>query len=203
MGPEIETAAMTRPEGDADRGGHRRDAGLALADALRPAAAAHAGERGRREGGALQAAVQAVGLLPREQHLGGRAGAHRQGRADRDRVAQADRPLGGRDADAVLALAAEELGALVGVVAQRAEHRPGGGEQAVLTGGGGELAQARPEDEPALEVAGHEAVVLQRDRQPVRRRSGQSGGRDELREGRRAGLEGAEDDGRLVEDADP
>ena len=79
---------------------------------------------------------------------------------------------------------------------------PGGGEQPVLAGGGGELGQARAEDEAALHVAGDEAVVLQGDGQPVGRRAGQAGGRDELGEGGRAGLEGAEDDGRLVEDAD-
>ena len=104
--------------------------------------------------GALQAAVQPVGLLPGEQHLGGGAGAHGQLRADRDGVAQADGPLGGGDADAVLALAAEELGALAGDVAQRAEHRAGGGEQPVLAGGGGELGEPRAEDEAALQVAG-------------------------------------------------
>ena len=96
--------------------------------------------------------------------------------ADGDGVAQADRALGGGDADAVVALAAEELGALVGVVAQGAEDGPGGGEQAVLAGGGGELGQARAEDEAALQVAGHEAVVLEGDGQPVGRRAGQAGG---------------------------
>ena len=120
--------------------------------------------------------MQPVRLLPGEQHLGGGAGAHRQRGADRDRVAQADRALGGRDADPLVALAAEELGALVGVVAQRAEHRAGGGEQAVLAGGRGELAEARAEDEAALQVAGHEPVVLEGDGQPVRRRAGQAGG---------------------------
>ena len=152
--------------------------------------------------GALQAAVQPVRLLPGEQHLGGRAGEHRQGRADRDRVAQADGTLGGRDADPVVALAAEQLGALVGVVAQGSEDRPGRGEQAVLAGGRGELAEPRAEDEAALQVAGDQPVVLERHGQPVGRRAGQAGGGDELGEGRRAGLERAQHDGRLVENAD-
>ena len=46
------------------------DAGLALTDALGPATATDPGERRRRERRALQAAVQPVGLLPREEHLG-------------------------------------------------------------------------------------------------------------------------------------
>jgi hypothetical protein len=57
------------------------------------------------------------------------------------------------DADAQVALAAEELGGLVGVVAQCAQDRAGGREQSVLAGGRGELGQARAEDEPALHVA--------------------------------------------------
>ena len=124
----------------------------------------------------VQAAVQPVRLLPGEQDLGGRAGEHRQGGADRDRVAQADRALGGGDADALVALAAEELGALAGVVAQGAEDRAGRGEQPVLAGGGGELAEPRAEHEAALHVARDQAVVLEGDGQPVGRRAGQTGG---------------------------
>ena len=58
-----------------------------------------------------------------------------------------------------------------------AEHRAGGGEQPVLAGGRGELAQPRAEDEAALQVAGDQAVVLERDGEPVGRRAGQAGGR--------------------------
>src|SRR5689334_21416482 len=104
--------------GGADGGGDGRDALLTLADRLRPPAAADAGQGGGREGGTLQAAVHALRVLPGEQHLGGRAGAHRELRADRDRVAQARGTLGGGDTHAVLALAAPELGGLAGDVAQ-------------------------------------------------------------------------------------
>src|SRR5699024_12037930 len=63
----------------------------------------------------LEPAVEPVGLLPGEEDLGGRAGEHREGRADGDRVAQPDGSLGGRDADALVTLAPVELGALAGV----------------------------------------------------------------------------------------
>ena len=146
IGPVIDTAATTRPDGP--RTGADTDAtpGLALADALRPAATADAGQRGRAELGALQPAVQPVRLLPGEQDLRGRAGVHRQRAADRDGVAQADRPLGRGHADPLVALAAVQLGALAGVVAQRGQHRPGGGQQPVLAGGRG---RARPAAGPS------------------------------------------------------
>ena len=102
----------------------------------------------------------------------------------------------------MLALAAEQLGALVGVVAQGAEHRAGGREQAVLAGGRGELAEPRAEDEAPLQVARDQPVVLEGHGEPVGRRAGQAGGGHELGQGRRAGLERAEDDRRLVENAD-
>ena len=185
MGPEIDTAATTRPDGPRTGADTEATPASRSADALGPAAATDAGQGGRREGGALQAAVEPVGLLPGEQHLGGGAGEHRQRRADRDRVAQAHGPLGGGDADALVALAAEELGALVRVVAQRAEHRAGGGEQPVLAGGRGELAEPRAEHEASLHVARDEAVVLEGDRQAVGRGSGEPGGADELGQGGR------------------
>ena len=82
--------------GAAHRRRHRGDARLALADALRPAAAADRRERGRGELRLAQAAVQPVRLLPGQQDLGGRAGLHRQRRADRHGVAQPGEPLGAR-----------------------------------------------------------------------------------------------------------
>ena len=182
--------------------GHRRDADLALGHRLRPAAATDAGQDRGGELGALQAAVQAVGLLPGEQDLRGGARVHGQGGADRDRVAQADRPLGGGDADALVTLAAVELRALAGVVAQRGEHGAGGGEQAVLAGGRRELREARSEHEPALHVARDQAVVLERHGQPVGRRASKMGGGDELRERGRPGLESAENGCGLVQHAD-
>ena len=141
-GPETDTAAMILPRRGADRGGHRGHALLALADGLRPAASPDAGQRGRGEGGVLQTAVHPLRVLPGEQDLGSGAGAHGQLRADRDGVAQTGRPLGGGDADPVVALAAPHLGRLAGDVAQPGEHRAGRGEQPVLTGGRGQLGRA-------------------------------------------------------------
>ena len=198
----MDTAATTRPDGP--RTGADTDATPASRSAT-----LWAQPRRRTPDSAVavnaapcRPAVQAVGLLPGQQDLRGRAGEHRQRRADGDRVAQADGPLGRGDADALVALAAEELGALVRVVAQGAEDRAGCCEQAVLAGRGGQLAEARAEHEAALHVARDEAVVLEGDRQAVGRRSGESGGADELGEGGRAGLEGAEHGGGLVENAD-
>ncbi len=76
--------AVARP---AHGGGDRAHALLAFADALRPAAPPHGGERGRLEPRALQPAMQALGLLPREQNLRGGARRHRQRAADRHCVA--------------------------------------------------------------------------------------------------------------------
>jgi hypothetical protein len=88
------------------------------------------------------------------------------------------------------------------VVSQGPEDRPGGGEETVLAGSGCELGEARAEHEAALHVARDEAVVLERDGEAVRRRPGKAGRTDELGEGRRTRLEGAQDGGRLVENPD-
>ena len=95
--------------GGAHRRGHRRDALLALADRLSPPPTPDAGERGRRERRVVQPALHALRVLPGQQDLGGRTGAHRQLRAHRDRVAQTGGALGSGDAHAVLALAAPQL----------------------------------------------------------------------------------------------
>ena len=100
------------------------------------------------------------------------------------------RPLGGGDADAVVALAAPELGGLAGDVAQPGQHRSGGREQPVLAGRGGQLGEPRPEHEPSLHVAGHEPVVLERDGEPVRGGPGQAGPGDQAGERRRARTRG-------------
>ena len=143
IGPEIDTAATTRPDGPADRRGHRGDARLALADALRPAAAADAGQR---RGG------ERAPCRPRCSRSGSSQASRTCAAEPASIVSVAPTgiesrrpigPLGGGDADALVALAAEELGALAGVVAQGAEHRAGRGEQAVLAGGRGELAEPR------------------------------------------------------------
>lgn len=83
----------------------------------------------------------------------------------------------------MVALTPEELSTLVRVVPQRAEHGSGSGEESVLTGGRGELAHARAEDEAPLEVTCDEAVVLERDRKAVSRGARKTGRRDELGQG--------------------
>ena len=110
--------------------------------------------------------------------------------------------LGGGDADAVVALAAPHLRGLAGDVAQPGEHRAGGGEQPVLAGRRGQLGEAGAEHEAALHVAGHEAVVLEGDGEPVRGGSGQAGAGDETGEGGRSGLERRQHEGGFVEHAD-
>ena len=54
----------------------------------------------------------------------------------------------------MVALASEELGGLIGVIAQCAQHRAGSREQAVLAGRGGQLAEPRTEHEAALQGRG-------------------------------------------------
>ena len=98
-GPETDTAAMTLPDGE------RTGADTEATPASRsPTLCAQPRRRmpDRVVGvelGALQAAVQPVRLLPGEQDLRGGAGEHGQLDADRDRVAQTGRALGGGDAD--------------------------------------------------------------------------------------------------------
>jgi hypothetical protein len=89
------------------------------------------------------------------------------------------------------------------VVAQGTQHRARSGEQAVLAGGRRQLGQPRAEDETTLHVARHEAVVLERHRQPVGGRSGQPGRPDELGESGRARFQRRQDSGSLVQNADP
>ena len=143
-----------------------------------------------------------LGVLPREQDLGGGAGVHGELRADRDGVAQARGTLGRGDAHAVLALAAPQLGGLAGDVAQAGQDGAGGREQAVLAGGRGQLREPGAEDEPALHVAGDEAVVLERHREAVRGGPGQPGAGHQAGQGRRSGLEGRQHECGLVENAD-
>ena len=188
--------------GGANRRRHRRDALLALADRLRPTAPADARQRGGGERGVLEPAVHALGVLPGQQHLGGRARAHGELGADGDGVAQAGRALGSGDADPVVALSSPQLRGLAGDVAQPRENRPSCREQPVLAGGGGQLREARAEDEPPLHVAGDQAVVLQGHGQPVGGRAREAGAGDQAGQGGRAGLQGREHERGLVENAD-
>lgn len=141
-------------------------------------------------------------VLPGEQYLRCRPGRHGELAADGHGVAQTGWTLGGGHADAVLALAPEELGGFAGDVAQPGQHRTGGSQQPVLTGRGGQLAQAGAEHEPALHVASHQPVVLERDGEPVSRRPGQSRRRHESGQGRRSGLECGQNESCFVENAD-
>ncbi|GGR47044.1 hypothetical protein GCM10010497_58190 [Streptomyces cinereoruber] len=81
------------------------------------------------------------------------------------------------------------------------EHRARGREEAVLAGRGGELREARSEDEPALHVARHHPVVFQCHGETMCRGSCESRRRDQSCEGGRTGLQGAQDKGCLVENA--
>ena len=146
--------------------------------------------------------MEAVGLLPGQQHLGSGPGPHAQGRPDRHRVAQTHGAFGRGHAQAQIALAAEELRRFTGLVAQLPEHRSGGGEEAILAGGRRELGQSRTEDEASLEVTADDAVELEGDGETVGGRSSESGERDELGQRRRSGLEGGENHCGLVDDTD-
>ena len=113
-----------------------------------------------------------------------------------------DRPLGRGHADAHVALAAVELRALARDVAQMRQHRAGRGQQSVLARGRGQLGQPGAENEAALHVARHQPVVFQGHGEPVGRGSCESGRRDQSGEGGRTGLQGAQDQSCLVENAD-
>ena len=146
--------------------------------------------------------MHALGVLPGEQHLRRRASPHRQLGTDRDGVAEPRWPLGRSHAYAVFALAAPQLSRLASDVTQACEHGAGGGKEAVLTGRRRELGQPRPEDEAALHVARHEAVVLKGDGEAVSSGSGESGAGDQAGQSGGSGLEGREHEGGLVEHAD-
>ena len=88
------------------------------------------------------------------------------------------------------------------MVAQGLEDGHRGGEESVLARGGGELLEAGAQDETALHVARDHAVELEGDGQPVGGGPCEARGGNELRECRRAGLKGAEDQRRFVEDSD-
>src|SRR5665811_2403940 len=68
--------------------------------------------------------------FPREQDLSSGTGEHGQTGTDRDRVAPTHRTFGRCHTDALVALAAEELRALEGVIAQRAQDGTGSRQQA-------------------------------------------------------------------------
>jgi methylated-DNA-[protein]-cysteine S-methyltransferase len=159
-------------------------------------------ERGGGEGGALQSAVHALGVLPGEEHLCGRPGGHGELAADRHAVTQAGRTVRRCDAHPELALPPEQLRRLAGDVAQPSEHGARGGQQAILPGGGRELSQSRAKDEPPLRVASDQPVVLQSHGEPVGRRAREPGAGHEACQRRRTRLECGKDESRFVEYAD-
>ncbi|KNC18493.1 hypothetical protein AC792_11770 [Arthrobacter sp. RIT-PI-e] len=141
-------------------------------------------------------------VLPGQQTLGGRPRFHGQLRAHRDGVTQSHRPLGGRHADPPVALPPEQLRALPGGVAEVQEHRPRGGDQPVLAGGGGQFHQAATEDEAALDVPAHQAGVGEGEGEAVHGGAGESRGGHQLRQGGGAGFQGIEYQCGLVDHAD-
>ena len=103
----------------------------------------------------------------------------------------------------IVTLPAEHLSGLAGDVPQPSQHRSRGGQQPVLTGCRGQLAEPRTEHEAALQIATDQPMMLKGDGEPMGGRSGQSGGRHQTGQGGRSGLQGAEHQGGFVEDADP
>ena len=75
------------------------------------------------------------------------------------------------------------------------------GDEAILTGRGRELGESRTEDEPAVEVAAHETMVLEGDGEAVRSGSGKARRTDQTGQRRGPRLQGAEHQRRLVENA--
>ncbi len=126
--------------------------------------------------------MEPFGVLPREQHLGRRSGRQRQPGSDRNRVSQARRELGRRDAHPHVALASVELRAFTGRIAQLRKHRAGDRDQPVFAAGCRELRKPGSEHEAALTVAGDEAVSLEGDGQAVRGRPRETGECDETRQ---------------------
>jgi hypothetical protein len=141
-------------------------------------------------------------VLPRQQDLGGRAGLHGELGAHRDGVAQADRPLRRGHAHTPFALPAEDLRALAGGIAQRKQHRAGGGDQAVFAGGRSQLDQPAAQDKPALNVAADQPVVDQGQRQTMDSRPREPGSGHQLGQCCGPGLQCIQHHGCLIDDSD-
>ena len=175
-GPETETAAMILPEGE--RTGAETDA--------TPASRSPTDWAQPRRRIAERAVAEYAAFCSPRCIRSGSSQASSTWAAEPARIVSWDptgmvsrrpgRALGGRDADAVLALAPPQLGRLAGDVAQPGQDRAGGGEQPVLAGGRAQLGEPGAEDEAALHVAGDEPVVLEGHREPVGRGPGQPGG---------------------------
>lgn len=68
---------------------------------------------------------------------------------------------------------------LAGDVAQPGQNRAGCGKESIFAGGGRELGETRPQDEPPLHVACNQAVVLECDSESMRGGSSQTRGGDQ------------------------
>lgn len=130
IGPDTDTAAMTLPDGE--RTGADTDATPGLRSATdcdqprrRTVARATAEKRGRRQPALM------LRILPSQQDLGRRAGAHRQLRPHRDRVPQPGRTPAAA-AHARRRSRRRNSRRLAGDVAQSVEHGPGRRQQAIL-----------------------------------------------------------------------
>ena len=202
IGPETETAATTRFEGPRTGAeteatpGSRSPIDWAQPRRRTPESAVAVKRAPWRPRCRRSGSSQAIRICAAEPAFIG------ERRADRDGVPQAGQALRRGDADAHVALAAVELRALARHVAEVGEHRARRGEQPVLARRRGQLGQPRAEDETALHVPRHHAVVLQCHGEPMCRGSCQSGRRDQPGEGGRTGLQGAQDQSCLVENAD-
>lgn len=131
-----------------------------------------------------------LGVLPGQQHLGGRSGTHRQLGSDGNGVAQAGGPLGGCDTYAVFALTTPQLSRFAGDISESGKNRARGGQQSVFAGRGRKFRQTRAEHKAPLHIARDQTMVFESDGESMRGRSGQSGARNQPGQGGWSSLEG-------------
>ena len=200
-GPGDRHRAEHRARAVAHRRGQRGDAGLALGDAVRPAAAADVEQRAGREAGRREQPGDLLGGREGEQRVRGGAGGHRQPGADRHGVAQPAGALGGGDAHPGRRRRARRTG--------RSRRSRRAGSTRCRPARSARSAPPRPSSASAGPGAHapscgapDQAVPLQRDGQPVRGRPGQAGAADELGERGRLVGHGAENGHRFVQDGD-
>ncbi|MCO5595381.1 hypothetical protein L7F22_049423 [Adiantum nelumboides] len=186
----------------AHRRRHRRHPGLTFGDALCPAAAADVDEHALGEARVGEDEPLRGRVAPGGEHLRPGARGHRQPGPDGHGVAQAGRRLGVRDADPVDPVAAVELDALAGDVAQPGEHGGGGVEQRVRPPAR-ELAEGRARVPAPVRCAQQHPVRLEPDGEPVGRGPRQAGALTELRQAARPLRRRPENPHGLVEHADP
>ncbi len=133
--------------------------------------------------------MQALGVLPRQEHLRGRSCGERQAGSDRHSVAKAGRKLGRGDAHSDVALPAVELRALASSVTQFRKHWPADRDEPILAARGRQLREPWAEHKSAFTVSGYKAVSLEGNGEAMRGRSRQAGECDKAGQRGRAGLE--------------